>query len=275
MPTQQARACSRPATDKAYFGGLMTPAPLLRIHDLHVAAGTQPILQGISLELLPGTVHALMGPNGAGKSTLAQALAGHPAYTLTQGSLALAGQELGSLAAEERAQAGLFLAFQEPVAIPGLSMISFLQASLRQVRAARGLPPLSAPALLQRVKAQMQQLDIDPQALYAPLNDKASGGQKKRHELLQMALLEPKVAVFDEIDSGLDLDGLRKLAQLIQQVRHPERVLLFITHYPHLFDYIEPDAVHVLHQGRLVRSGGVRLAQRLAEEGYGWITAPA
>ena len=246
---------------------------MLKINNLHAAIDGKDILKGLDLEVADGEVHAIMGPNGSGKSTLAQVLAGRETFTVTDGSVDWDGTDLLALPAEERARAGLFLAFQYPVEIPGVSNAYFLKAAVNAVRRHRGLPEYDAMDFLARVKAEMKAVGMKEEFLYRSVNEGFSGGEKKRNEVLQMALLEPRLAVLDETDSGLDIDALKIVAEGVNRLRSPERSMIVITHYQRLLDYIVPDKVHVLSQGRIVRSGGRELALELEEHGYGWIDA--
>ena len=246
---------------------------MLNIDDLHASVEGKQILRGLTLEVKAGEVHAIMGPNGSGKSTLAQVLAGRDSYTVEGGSVTWDGKDLLALPAEERAREGLFLAFQYPVEIPGVSNAYFLKAAVNAVRRHRGLPELDAIDFLKRVKAEMKSVGMREEFLYRSVNEGFSGGEKKRNEVLQMALLEPRLAVLDETDSGLDIDALRIVADGVNRLRGPDRSMIVITHYQRLLDYIVPDKVHVLSQGRIVRSGGRELALELEEHGYGWIDA--
>ena len=241
---------------------------MIELSDLHIRVGAGEIIKGLTLNVASGEVHALMGPNGAGKSTLAYALCGREGYEVTAGSAKLDGVDLLALSPEERAAKGLFLSFQYPVEIPGLSAIAFLKAALNAQRAARGVQPLPAPDLLKLMRAKADALKIDADMLKRPLNVGFSGGEKKRFEALQMAVLEPRFAILDETDSGLDIDALRIVADNVNALRGPDRGMLVITHYQRLLDYIKPDRVHVLAKGRLVASGGPELALELEREGY-------
>jgi Fe-S cluster assembly ATP-binding protein len=242
--------------------------PLLEIKDLHATVGNREILQGISLSLDAGEVHAIMGPNGSGKSTLAQVLAGRELYTVTSGQVLYDGEDLLALAPEERAQKGIFLAFQYPVEIPGVSNMYFLKAALNTVRKARNLPELDAFDFLNLVKEKMKLMEMDQALLNRPVNTGFSGGEKKRNEIFQMAVLEPRMAILDETDSGLDIDALRIVASGVNALRGPERSMIVVTHYQRLLNYIVPDFVHVLSEGRIVKSGGKELALELEEKGY-------
>jgi len=241
---------------------------MLHIADLHASIAGTSILDGLDLDVGPGEVHAIMGPNGAGKTTLANVLAGRDGYVVT-GAATLDGVDLLTLAPEERAAAGLFLAFQHPIEIPGVGNMYFLRTAVNVVRTARGLPELSAMEFLSVAKQEMARLDMDPAFLSRSVNAGFSGGEKKRNEMLQMTLLEPRLAILDETDSGLDIDALRVVAQGIERLRSPRRSMLIITHHPRLLDDVRPDAVHVLSGGRIVRSGDHRLARELEAEGYG------
>ena len=246
-------------------------SPILEIRDLHASAGEAPILRGIDLVLRAGEVHAVMGPNGSGKSTLAHVLAGKPGYELTQGSILFDGKDLSELEPEQRARQGIFLAFQYPMEIPGVPNNYFLKASLNAVRSHRGEPELDAMDFLTLLKEKMKLVEMPEGLSGRSVNEGFSGGEKKRNEILQMLLLEPRLAILDETDSGLDIDALRTVAQGVNLLRGPERSMLVITHYQRLLDYIVPDRVHVLSEGRVVRSGGKELAHELEEKGYGWL----
>lgn len=245
---------------------------MLTINNLHANINDKAILNGINLQVNPGEVHAIMGPNGSGKSTLSSILAGREDYQITEGSVEFEGQNLLEMAPEERARAGIFLAFQYPVEIPGVSNINLLKAALNNIRAARGLPKLDAMDLLQLVKAKMQQVKMNPDFLYRSVNEGFSGGEKKRNEVLQMLLLEPKLALLDETDSGLDIDALKIVADGVNALRSPERAIVLVTHYQRLLDYIVPDYVHVLSGGKIIKSGDKTLALELEQQGYGWLT---
>ena len=241
---------------------------MFEVHNLHVAVDGAEIIRGLTLSVPAGETHAIMGPNGAGKSTLAYALSGRDGYDVTAGSATLAGVDLLSLEPEARAAAGLFLSFQYPVEIPGLSAIAFLKAALNAQRKARGEAPMPAPELLKLLRGKADALKIDPDMLKRPLNVGFSGGEKKRFEALQMAVLQPRFAILDETDSGLDIDALRIVAENVNALRGPDRGLLVITHYQRLLDYIKPDKVHVMVRGRIVASGGPELALELERQGY-------
>ncbi|MBT3335686.1 MAG: Fe-S cluster assembly ATPase SufC, partial [Methylococcales bacterium] len=229
---------------------------MLSIKDLQVNVGDKPILKGISLEIKPGEVHAIMGPNGSGKSTLSHVLAGKEGYTITGGSIAIEGQDLAEMAPELRAREGLFLAFQYPVEIPGVSNIYLLKAALNAIRKHRGLSEVDALDFLTRVKEKIRLLGMDEKFLYRAVNQGFSGGEKKRNEILQMAVMEPKMCILDETDSGLDIDALQIVAAGVNSLRSENRSFLMITHYQRLLDYITPDVVHVLADGRIVKTGG-------------------
>ncbi|GAB2906494.1 Fe-S cluster assembly ATPase SufC [Paralcaligenes sp. KSB-10] len=244
---------------------------MLDIKDLHASVEGKTILRGLDLVVNAGEVHAIMGPNGSGKSTLAQVLAGRDSFQVDRGTVSWEGQDLLGMPAEERARAGLFLAFQYPIEIPGVSNAYFLRAAVNAVRRHRGLPELDAMDFIKRVKAEMKAVSMNEEFLYRSVNEGFSGGEKKRNEVLQMTLLEPKLAILDETDSGLDIDALKIVADGVNRLRSPERSLVVITHYQRLLDYIVPDYVHVLAHGRIVRSGGRELALELEDRGYGWI----
>lgn len=244
---------------------------MLEIRNLHARIEEREILKGINLTVNKGEVHAIMGPNGSGKSTLANVIAGKNDYEVTEGEILLAGEELIELDPEERAAAGLFLAFQYPVEIPGVSNTYFLRSALNAVRKARGEEEMDAMAFLNHTKAKMKALDLDQKMLSRSVNEGFSGGEKKRNEIFQMAVLEPTMAVLDETDSGLDIDALKVVSDGVNALRSPERGFLVITHYQRLLTYIVPDFVHVLVDGRIVKSGGKELALELEEKGYGWI----
>ena len=244
---------------------------MLELKNLHVAIGGKEILKGIDLTVKPGEVHAIMGPNGSGKSTLASVLAGRDEYDVTQGSILYAGQDLLELEAEERAREGLFLAFQYPVEIPGVSNTYFLRTALNAIRTHRGEETIDAMDFLTLVREKAKLLKLDESLLKRPVNHGFSGGEKKRNEIFHMAVLEPKLAILDETDSGLDIDALKIVADGVNSLRSPERSFVVITHYQRLLNYIEPDFVHVLMDGRIVRSGGRELALQLEDQGYEWL----
>jgi len=242
--------------------------PLLEIKDLHATVGDREILKGIDLTVNSGEVHAIMGPNGSGKSTLAQVLAGRELYAVTGGQVIYDGKDLLSMLPEDRAREGIFLAFQYPVEIPGVSNMYFLKAALNAIRKHRGLDELDAMDFLSLVKDRMKLLEMDQVLLNRAVNAGFSGGEKKRNEIFQMAVLEPKLAVLDETDSGLDIDALRTVAEGVNALRSPQRAMIVVTHYQRLLNYIVPDYVHVLAEGRIVKSGGKELALELEESGY-------
>src|SRR5512145_212382 len=244
---------------------------MLEIRDLHARAGDKEILRGLSLTVGAGQVHAIMGPNGSGKSTLAHVLAGRPGYTVTGGSVLYNGKDLLALAPEERAREGVFLAFQYPVEIPGVSNVYFLKAALNAIRKHRGLPELDALDFLALVKEKAKVVDLDESLVKRPVNEGFSGGEKKRNEIFQMAILDPALAILDETDSGLDIDALKSVAAAVNQLRSPDRAMVVVTHYQRLLDYIVPDFVHVLIEGRIAHSGGKELAIELEEKGYAWL----
>jgi Fe-S cluster assembly ATP-binding protein len=247
---------------------------MLEIRNLHARVGDKEILKGIDLCVKAGEVHAVMGPNGSGKSTLAGVLAGRPEYVVTDGSVVYKGRNLLDLQPEERAREGLFLAFQYPVEIPGVNNMYFLKAALNAVRRHRGEPELDAIEFTALVRAKMSLLGVDQELMSRPVNDGFSGGEKKRNEIFQMAVLEPTLAILDETDSGLDIDALKIVAGGVNALRRPDRAALVVTHYQRLLNYIVPDRVHVLSEGRIVRSGGKDLAFELEEKGYGWLEEP-
>ncbi|MEM9896861.1 MAG: Fe-S cluster assembly ATPase SufC, partial [Bacteroidota bacterium] len=241
------------------------------IQNLHASIEGKEILQGIDLEVKAGEVHAIMGPNGSGKSTLASVLAGREEYEVTKGSVTYLGEDLLELAAEERAQKGIFLAFQYPVEIPGVSTTNFLKTALNQVRESRGEKPLDAVSFLKLMKEKMKLVDIDQSLLSRSLNEGFSGGEKKRNEIFQMAMLEPKLSILDETDSGLDIDALKVVADGVNKLKNKDTASIVVTHYQRLLDYIVPDFVHVLYKGRIVKSGNKDLALELEAKGYDWI----
>jgi Fe-S cluster assembly ATP-binding protein len=246
---------------------------MLEITNLQVRGGNKDILRGINLNVKKGEIHAIMGPNGSGKSTLARALAGHPEIDVTGGSITYNGKDLLELAPEDRAREGVFMAFQYPVEIPGVNNAYFLKAAINAKRKHQGLPELDAMEFMALVKEKANILHLDPTLLSRPVNEGFSGGEKKRNEIFQLAVLEPTLAVLDETDSGLDIDALKTVAVGVNARRSPERAVIVITHYQRLLNYIEPDYVHVLQDGRIVRSGGKDLALHLEEKGYGWLEA--
>ena len=244
---------------------------MLKIKNLHVAIGGKTILKGLDLEIGPGELHAIMGPNGSGKSTLGYALAGREDYEVTAGSIEFEGQDLAEMEPEERAAAGLFLAFQYPVEIPGVNNAYFLRSALNAQRKARGEEEVDSMTFLKTVRESLQGLRMDESLLKRAVNEGFSGGEKKRNEIVQMAVLKPKLAVLDETDSGLDIDALKLVAEGINAQRDSQRSFLVITHYQRLLDYLTPDRVHVLAEGRIVESGGRELAERLEAEGYAFL----
>jgi len=246
---------------------------MLRVRNLHASAGGHAILRGIDLSIGAGEVHAIMGPNGSGKSTLARILAGHPEYQVTGGEVLFEGRDLLTMDPELRARAGVFMAFQYPVEIPGVNNAYFLKAALNALRTDRGEEALDAVEFMALVRERMAQLGIDDSLLNRPVNEGFSGGEKKRNEIFQMAVLEPRLAILDETDSGLDIDALRTVAHGVNAMRRPDRAFLLVTHYQRLLDYVVPDVVHVLADGRIIRSGGKELALDLEEKGYGWLEA--
>jgi Fe-S cluster assembly ATP-binding protein len=248
---------------------------MLSIRKLHAGVAGKEILRGIDLEVRAGEVHAVMGPNGSGKSTLAQVLAGHPGLVVTGGEVLYDGRNLLEMPPEERARAGLFLAFQYPVEIPGVPNAEFLKAAVNAVRQHRGLEELDAMEFLTLLKEKMKVVDMDPAFMSRPVNEGFSGGEKKRNEVLQMAVLEPRLAILDETDSGLDIDALRTVADGINRLRRPDNAIVLVTHYQRLLEYVTPDRVHVLSGGRIVKSGDRTLALELEARGYEWLEASA
>jgi len=248
---------------------------MLTIKDLHVDVQDQPVLKGLDLNIGSGELHAIMGPNGSGKSTLGNVLAGKPGYEVTSGSIEFDGQDLTELEPDERVVAGLFLAFQYPVEIPGVNNQYFLKTAVNMVRKARGLPEVDGISFLSNARNLLKELEMDQSFLKRGVNEGFSGGEKKRNEILQLAMLEPKLAVLDETDSGLDIDALKLVAEGINKLRDGNRSFVVITHYQRLLDYIEPDFVHVMMDGRIVRSGDKELAREVEEKGYGWLKAEA
>ncbi len=247
---------------------------MLEINNLHVDVEGKNILKGINLTVRAGETHAVMGPNGSGKSTLAQVLAGNENYAVTQGEVLYQGKNLLEMSAEKRAREGVFLAFQYPVEIAGVSNAYFLRAALNEIRSGRGLEELDAMEFLQVLEEKMKLVEMDPSFKNRPVNDGFSGGEKKRNEILQMAILEPKLAILDETDSGLDIDALRTVAGGVNRLKKPDRSILLVTHYQRLLNYIIPDFVHVLIDGRIVKSGGKDLAFELEDKGYDWVRTP-
>ncbi len=244
---------------------------MIEIKDLHANVNGKEILRGINLTVKAGEVHAIMGPNGSGKSTLAQVLSGHPAYEVTQGSVTFEGQDLLDMEPEVRAHAGVFLAFQYPVEIPGVSNSYFLKAGLNEIRKSRGEEELDSMQFLKMLKEKMKIVEMDPSFINRPVNEGFSGGEKKRNEILQMAVLEPKLAILDETDSGLDIDALKIVSAGVNILKSPKNATIVVTHYQRLLNYIVPDFVHVLVKGRIVKSGGKELAMELEANGYDFI----
>ena len=248
---------------------------MLKISNLHARVEDKSILKGIDLEINPGEVHAIMGPNGSGKSTLASVIAGKEEYEVRQGKITFNGEEISELNADERAHKGLFLSFQYPVEIPGVSVTNFIKTALNETRKAKGLDDMPANKMLKLIREKSEMLEIDRKFLSRSLNEGFSGGEKKRNEIFQMAMLEPKLAILDETDSGLDIDALRIVANGVNKLKNSENATLVITHYQRLLDYIIPDFVHVLYDGKIVKSGGKELAFELEEKGYDWIKKEA
>jgi len=249
----------------------MTTTPLLQITDLHAGIEGREILKGISLTVRAGEVHAIMGPNGSGKSTMASVLAGREEYQVTSGSISFNGKDILEMSPEDRAREGVFMAFQYPVEIPGVSTANFVKTAVQEMRKHRGLPPLEPAAFLALMREKMKLVEMDQQFLSRSLNEGFSGGEKKRNEIFQMAMLDPALAVLDETDSGLDIDALRIVAEGVNTLRTKDNAVVVITHYQRLLNYIVPDVVHVIWNGRIVRSGGKELAFELEEKGYDWI----
>jgi Fe-S cluster assembly ATP-binding protein len=248
---------------------------MLEIHDLRESVAGKPILKGVDLRVRPGEVHAIMGPNGSGKSTLAQTLAGREGYQVTGGTVRYLERDLLPLAPEERARAGVFLAFQYPLEIPGVANVQLLRTAMNGMRRARGEEELDAFDFLEHVKDKLALLEMDESFLYRSVNEGFSGGEKKRNEILQMAVLEPRLAILDETDSGLDIDALKVVSQGVNALRSPGRAIVLVTHYQRLLNHIVPDRVHVLAEGRIIADGGRELALELEEKGYGWLTEEA
>lgn len=244
---------------------------MLTIKNLNVSINEQPILKGIDLSVRAGEVHAIMGPNGSGKSTLSKVLAGHPAYEVTQGHISYLDEDLLPLEPEQRARAGIFMSFQYPVEIPGVTNINFLKASVNAVRRGQGKNPLDAIEFLSFIREKCKLVEMDEGFLYRSINEGFSGGEKKRNEILQMVALEPKLAILDETDSGLDIDALRVIAQGVNAMRGKDRAIILVTHYQRLLNYIEPDYIHVLANGRIIKSGDKSLALELEDKGYSWL----
>jgi Fe-S cluster assembly ATP-binding protein len=248
---------------------------MLKIKNLHANIEDNEILRGINLEVKPGEVHAIMGPNGSGKSTLSAVIAGREDYEITEGSIEFAGEDIMELSPEERSHMGLFLSFQYPVEIPGVSVTNFLKTAINESRKGRGQEPMPAKDMLKQMREKMALLEMDKSFMSRSINEGFSGGEKKRNEIFQMAMLEPKLAILDETDSGLDIDALRIVANGVNKLRSENNSLLVITHYQRLLEYIVPDFVHVLYNGRIVKSGGKELALELESKGYDWIKQEA
>ncbi len=244
---------------------------MLKIENLHAQVEDKDILKGINLEVKAGEVHAIMGPNGAGKSTLSSVIAGNENYEVTTGSIELEGEDISELAPEERAHAGVFMSFQYPVEIPGVTVTNFIKTAINESRKAKGLEEMPAKDMLKKIREKSELLEIDRKFLSRSLNEGFSGGEKKRNEIFQMAMLEPKLAILDETDSGLDIDALRIVANGVNKLKSKDNAVVVITHYQRLLDYIVPDYVHVLHDGKIVKTGDASLALKLEEKGYDWI----
>jgi Fe-S cluster assembly ATP-binding protein len=244
---------------------------MLKINNLHASIEDKGILRGVNLEVKAGEVHAIMGPNGSGKSTLAAVIAGKEEYEVTEGSILFDNEDINELAAEERAHKGVFLSFQYPVEIPGVSVTNFMKTAINETRKAKGLEDMPAKDMLKLIREKSELLEIDRKFLSRSLNEGFSGGEKKRNEIFQMAMLEPKLAILDETDSGLDIDALRIVANGVNKLKSKDNAVIVITHYQRLLEYIVPDFVHVLYNGRIVKSGGKELAHELEEKGYDWI----
>ncbi|MDR1332659.1 MAG: Fe-S cluster assembly ATPase SufC [Tannerella sp.] len=248
---------------------------MLEIRNLHAAVDGKEILKGVDLTVRRGEVHAIMGPNGSGKSTLSSVLVGHPAFEVTDGTVSFLGKDLLTLSAEDRSREGLFLSFQYPVEIPGVSMVNFMRAAVNAHRAYGGLPPLAATEFLKLMREKRAIVELDSKLASRSVNEGFSGGEKKRNEIFQMAMLEPRLAILDETDSGLDIDALRIVAHGVNKLKSPDNAVIVITHYQRLLDYVRPDVVHVLYEGRIVRTAGPELALELEEKGYDWIREQA
>lgn len=244
---------------------------MLKIDNLHASINGKEILKGINLQVNPGEVHAIMGPNGSGKSTMSNVLVGHPAYTVTEGSVIYKGKNLLEMPVEQRSHEGLFLSFQYPVEIPGVSMTNFMRTAINEKRKYLKLPPLSPSDFLKLIKSKRDLVKLDSKFMNRSVNEGFSGGEKKRNEIFQMAMLEPSLSILDETDSGLDIDALRIVAEGVNKLKTPETSVIVITHYQRLLDYIKPDIVHVLYQGRIIKTAGPDLALELEERGYDWL----
>ena len=244
---------------------------MLEIKDLHASINGKEILKGINLSVKPGEIHAIMGPNGSGKSTLCSVLVGNPMFEVTKGSVEFSGKDLLELSPEDRSHEGIFLSFQYPVEIPGVSMVNFMRAAVNEQRKYKELPPLSASEFLKVMREKRAIVELDSKLANRSVNEGFSGGEKKRNEIFQMAMLEPKLSILDETDSGLDIDALRIVAEGVNKLKSPENSCIVITHYQRLLDYIKPDVVHVLYNGRIVKTAGPELALELEEKGYDWI----
>ena len=244
---------------------------MLKINNLHASVEDKAILRGVNLEVKAGEVHAIMGPNGSGKSTLANVIAGKEEYEVTKGNIFFEGEDIDELAAEERAHKGVFLSFQYPIEIPGVSVTNFIKTAINANRKAKGIEDMPAKDMLKMIREKSELLEIDRKFLSRSLNEGFSGGEKKRNEIFQMAMLEPKLAILDETDSGLDIDALRIVANGVNKLKSKDNAVVVITHYQRLLEYIVPDFVHVLYEGRIVKSGGKELAHELEEKGYDWI----
>ncbi len=247
---------------------------MLKIKNLHAVVEEQEILKGVSLEVNPGEIHAVMGPNGSGKSTLASVLAGHPKFEVTRGSITFKGQDLLEMEPEDRSREGLFLSFQYPVEIPGVSMVNFMRAAINEQRKYRGEENISATDFLKLMRDKRELLGMDSQLVSRSVNEGFSGGEKKKNEIFQMAMINPLLAILDETDSGLDIDALRVVAAGVSKLQTKENATILITHYQRLLEYIKPDFVHVLHSGKIVKSGGADLALELEKKGYEWLINP-
>lgn len=244
---------------------------MLEIKDLHASINGKEILKGINLSVKPGEIHAIMGPNGSGKSTLSSVLVGNPMFEVTKGSVEFSGKDLLELSPEDRSHEGIFLSFQYPVEIPGVSMVNFMRAAVNEQRKYKELPPLSASEFLKVMREKRAIVELDSKLANRSVNEGFIGGEKKRNEIFQMAMLEPKLSILDETDSGLDIDALRIVAEGVNKLKSPENSCIVITHYQRLLDYIKPDVVHVLYNGRIVKTAGPELALELEEKGYDWI----